>query len=68
MIFNDRGSIVWLQLLPPIMLMALAAGCIILLDRLGRGDSPVITIASFLLGVAALWLLRIGLGQWHLED
>lgn len=68
MILNDRGAIVWLQLLPPVLMMSLAAFAVILLDQLGRGDGPMTTVALVLMALAALWLFRIGLAQWHLRE
>lgn len=66
MIRSDRGSFVWLQLLPPALMLALAAGAIVLLNHLGKGESTVVMILAAVLAVAALWLLRIGLSSWHM--
>ncbi|MDX1442365.1 MAG: hypothetical protein R3270_01170 [Gammaproteobacteria bacterium] len=66
--FNDRGFIVWLQLLPPTLLLALSAMCIVLLDYLELGNGKLVQVCLALMGVAALWLLRIGLAQWHIRD
>ena len=68
MIQNDRGAIVWLQLLPPVLLMSLSALAVIVLEELGRGDSPLSEVALVMMGIATLWLLRIGLAEWHLRD
>lgn len=66
MIRSDRGSFVWLQLLPPALMLAFAAGAIVLLNHLGKGDSTMTMIFAVVLATAALWLLRIGLSSWHM--
>lgn len=66
MIRSDRGSFVWLQLLPPALMLAFAASAIVLLNHLGKGDSTVVMVFAAVLGVAALWLFRIGLSSWHM--
>lgn len=62
---QDRGFIVWQRLLPPALLLALAATGIIILDFIGKGDGLLVALCSAKMAVAALWLLRIGLSRWH---
>jgi hypothetical protein len=47
-------------------MLALAAGAIVLLNHLDKGESTVVMILAAVLAVAALWLLRIGLSSWHM--
>lgn len=60
-----HGCHVWMQLLPPCLMMALSSACILVLDLLGKSDSPVVDIFLGILLAAVIWLLRIGLSQWQ---